>query len=57
MKAITSGIATGMLAIAFLAGRQPQPQQMIENPGEGKDTWYDALPREAWSSFEQGSFT
>lgn len=25
---------------------------MVQNRGEGKDNWYDALPRPAWSEFE-----
>jgi len=50
----------GLLWILLLLGCRPGVEEdvtstsneEIQNRGEGKDNWYDALPRPAWSEFE-----
>ncbi len=52
------GVA-GLLGMVVLSGCQateepastPDVKQHIQNRGDGKDHWYDALPRPAWSAF------
>jgi glyoxylase-like metal-dependent hydrolase (beta-lactamase superfamily II) len=54
------GLLLGLLGIFLVLGCQPEVEQEVEtaanekvqNRGEGKDNWYDALPRPAWSEFE-----
>ncbi len=55
-----AGLRWGLLAVLFLFGCQPEADQevpktsneRVQGRGEGKDNWYDALPRPAWSKFE-----
>lgn len=54
------GLSAVLLGLALLAGcqgeiRQDPPttaNEKVQGRGEGKDNWYDALPRPAWSAFE-----
>jgi glyoxylase-like metal-dependent hydrolase (beta-lactamase superfamily II) len=54
------GILVGLLGTLLLPACQPAVEEgvpsteneQIQNRGEGKDQWYDALPRAAWSEFE-----
>ncbi|MFC1659996.1 hypothetical protein ACFL3S_00840 [Gemmatimonadota bacterium] len=54
------GILVGLLGIVLFFGCQPGVEQSgtstanekVQNRGEGKDNWYDALPRPEWSEFE-----
>ncbi|MCP4902427.1 MAG: MBL fold metallo-hydrolase [bacterium] len=49
----------GVLGITLLLGCQPgvrdqqasNTNEQVQGRGEGKDNWYDALPRAAWSEF------
>lgn len=42
-----------IIGCACGAGSQPAPDDgLIENRGEGKDDWWEALPRPAWSELE-----
>ncbi len=49
-----------LLVLALLScGRQPPAEsdnsdgELVHNRGEGKDDWWDALPRPAWGEFEK----
>ena len=54
------GILLSALGILILPACQPEAREdppatsneMVQGRGEGKDNWYDALPRPAWSEFE-----
>ncbi len=54
------GLSAAVLGVAILFGCQSDPpqdppstaNQKVQGRGEGKDNWYDALPRPAWSEFE-----
>ena len=54
------GVLAGLLGILMLLGCQPGVEQdvsstaneKVQGRGEGKDNWYDALPRPAWSEFD-----
>ncbi len=52
-------LAAACLAIWLASCQSPEPdaatpthEQLIENRGEGKDNWWDALPRAAWAGFD-----
>ena len=55
-----AGILVGLLGILPLFGCQQGVEQSVpstvnekvQGRGEGKDNWYDALPRAAWSEFD-----
>jgi glyoxylase-like metal-dependent hydrolase (beta-lactamase superfamily II) len=59
MRSTTRRTAISTLGVIALLGCQPGADQelvsatseRIQNRGEGKDNWYDALPRPAWSEF------
>jgi glyoxylase-like metal-dependent hydrolase (beta-lactamase superfamily II) len=58
--AVCPGILVATLGFLLLMGcRSEVPEdgpstsnEMVQGRGEGKDNWYDALPRAAWSEFE-----
>jgi glyoxylase-like metal-dependent hydrolase (beta-lactamase superfamily II) len=53
-------VLAGLLGILIVLGCQPGVEQDVDSTanekvqgrGEGKDNWYDALPRPAWSEFD-----
>ncbi|HXV61339.1 MAG TPA: MBL fold metallo-hydrolase [Vicinamibacteria bacterium] len=45
-------IVTSVLAICA-SSCGPGDNVLVQNRGEGKDNWWDALPRPAWSRFER----
>jgi len=59
MRSSTRRTAISTLGVIALLGCQPGADQelvsatneRIQHRGEGKDNWYDALPRPAWSKF------
>jgi glyoxylase-like metal-dependent hydrolase (beta-lactamase superfamily II) len=59
MKLSRVTIPIAVPTLILLLGCQPGAQEQqtsnaneqIQNRGEGKDSWYDALPRAAWSEF------
>ena len=55
------GIWVGLLGILLLSGCKPASEEAVtssenervQGRGEGKDNWYDALPRPTWSRFDE----
>ena len=54
------GVLAGLLGFILLLGCQPgaddqvtsTANEKVQGRGEGKDNWFDALPRPAWSEFD-----